>query len=115
MLKNSENSHVKENLRCAVYARYSSNLQRPASIDDQVRNCRKHAAQAGWTIDEDYVRSDAALTGQTLNSRDALNSLIANVRCSPRPFDCLLIDDTSRLGRNISDSQTTRGLVPSCR
>jgi len=103
MFKNGGNSHVQENLRCAVYARYSSDLQRPASIDDQVRNCRKYAAQAGWTIAEDYVRSDAAHTGQTLNSRDALNSLIADGKHSPRPFDCLLIDDTSRLGRNISD------------
>ncbi|MGA2631739.1 MAG: recombinase family protein [Terriglobia bacterium] len=103
MVGNRENSGVQENLRCAAYARYSSDLQRPASIDDQVRNCRKYAALAGWTIAEDYVRSDAELTGQTLNSRGGLESLIADAKRSPRPFDCVLIDDTSRFGRNLPD------------
>jgi site-specific DNA recombinase len=103
MFENGNNAGVQENLRCAIYARYSSDLQRPSSIDDQVRNCRKCAAEKGWTIAEAYVRSDAALSGETVNLRDTLNSLVADVKRSPRPFDCLLIDDTSRFGRNLAE------------
>ena len=34
--------------RAAIYARYSSDLQRAASIDDQVRLCRERIEREGW-------------------------------------------------------------------
>jgi hypothetical protein len=34
----------------AIYARYSSDLQREASIEDQNRICRERAAKEGWSI-----------------------------------------------------------------
>ena len=37
-------------MRCAIYARYSSDLQRESSIEDQTRKCRTHAAPKGWVI-----------------------------------------------------------------
>ena len=37
--------------RAAVYARYSSDLSRDASIEDQVRLCRAFAERADWTGD----------------------------------------------------------------
>ena len=37
-------------LRCALYARYSSDQQRAASIEDQFRICRERAAREGWKI-----------------------------------------------------------------
>lgn len=43
------------------------------------------------------------VSGASIIQRDSLNSLIADARKLPRPFDCLLIDDTSRLGRNLTD------------
>ncbi len=33
--------------RAALYARYSSDLQSAASIDDQFRVCREHAERSG--------------------------------------------------------------------
>jgi site-specific DNA recombinase len=36
--------------RCAIYARYSSDLQSPCSIEDQIRLCRAHAERQGWTV-----------------------------------------------------------------
>jgi DNA invertase Pin-like site-specific DNA recombinase len=36
--------------RCAIYARYSSDLQSPTSIDDQERLCRVYAERHGWTV-----------------------------------------------------------------
>ena len=35
-------------LRCALYARYSSDQQRAASIEDQFRICREHVDRKGW-------------------------------------------------------------------
>jgi len=37
----------------AIYARYSSDLQREASIEDQIRICRERAAREGWPIYKD--------------------------------------------------------------
>ena len=37
-------------LSCALYARYSSDQQRAASIEDQFRVCRERAAREGWKI-----------------------------------------------------------------
>ena len=37
-------------LRAAIYARYSSDNQRDASIEDQVEVCRRYIARQGWTL-----------------------------------------------------------------
>ena len=37
-------------LRCAAYARYSSDLQSPRSIEDQLRICREYAHSHGFTF-----------------------------------------------------------------
>jgi site-specific DNA recombinase len=50
-------------LRCAVYARYSSDQQSPMSIEDQIRKCREHAQQQGWSVLEEHIYRDAELSG----------------------------------------------------
>ena len=91
-------------MRCAIYARFSSDLQRETSIEDQVRQCRAYAASKGWVILDDYVRADQAVSGAALAGRDALNALMAESKRKPRPFDRILVDDTSRLARNVADA-----------
>ena len=93
-------------MRCAIYARYSSDLQRESSIDDQIRKCREYAGLKGWLVLDGYIRSDNAVSGAALATRDALNSLIADAMGRPRPFDRILVDDTSRLARHLADSLT---------
>ena len=39
----------------AIYARYSSENQRPESIEDQVTACRRLAGQRGFTIVEEHI------------------------------------------------------------
>ena len=90
--------------RCAIYARYSSDLQRPSSIEDQIRKCRQECQRYdGWTIVEEWVLSDQEVSGRSLIGRDAMDALKQAAKRSPRPFDCVLIDDTSRFGRNLGD------------
>jgi hypothetical protein len=58
-----EFSEVKA-VKVALYARYSSDNQRDASIADQLRVCRAYAERQGWSICEEYT--DHAVSGATL-------------------------------------------------
>jgi site-specific DNA recombinase len=50
-------------LRCAAYARYSSDLQSPLSIDDQLRICREYAKPRRFVFLEEHVYVDEAVSG----------------------------------------------------
>jgi site-specific DNA recombinase len=50
------------------------------------------------------IRSDEEITGATLSMRPGLKSLIEHAKRRPRPFDRILIDDTSKLARNVADA-----------
>ena len=90
-------------MRCAIYARYSSDLQRESSVEDQIRKCRGFAEPRGWTVLDTFVRRDQEISGAALAGRLALESLIVDAKRRPRPFDRILVDDTSRLTRNVAE------------
>ncbi len=48
-------------MRAVIYARYSSDSQREASIDDQIHRCRALIEREGWTEVDVYY--DAAISG----------------------------------------------------
>jgi site-specific DNA recombinase len=81
-------------IRCAIYARYSTDRQNPCSIDDQLRKCRQFAEPRGWHLLDNHVYADEALSGASAD-RAALKRLLAAALEEPRPFDCVLFDDTS--------------------
>jgi site-specific DNA recombinase len=72
-------------MKCAIYARYSSDLQRETSIEDQIRKCREFAAPKGWVILDEYVRSDQAISGASVAGREALHALLRLPRASRAP------------------------------
>ena len=88
-------------LRCAIYSRYSSDRQSKASIVDQQRKCREYAEARDWEVLEDHLYSDEAISGAT-SERAGLKRLMA--AATAKSFDIVLIDDTSRLSRKLSDS-----------
>jgi DNA invertase Pin-like site-specific DNA recombinase len=49
--------------RAVIYARYSSDNQREASIEDQIRVCRGHINRQGWSYLHAYT--DRAMSGAT--------------------------------------------------
>jgi DNA invertase Pin-like site-specific DNA recombinase len=51
-------------LKVAIYARYSSDNQRDASIADQLRVCREFASRQGWMVVHEFT--DHAISGATL-------------------------------------------------
>jgi resolvase-like protein len=75
-------------MRAAIYARFSTDLQSAASIDDQVRVCRERIEQEGHQVVEVYA--DRAISGA--NRVPGIQSLMAVPRraslisSTPRPW-----------------------------
>ena len=91
-------------MRCACYARYSSDLQRETSIDDQVAVARQYAERQGWTLIDQHIYSDKGITGASLEGRPGIQALLTAAATTPPPFDVLLVDDTSRFARDTADA-----------
>jgi site-specific DNA recombinase len=90
-------------MRAASYARFSSDLQRATSIDDQVAAARTYATAHGWTFLETHRYSDVAVSGSSLD-RPGIQAVLAAVNSRPLPFDVLLVDDSSRVARDLADA-----------
>jgi site-specific DNA recombinase len=84
-------------VRAAIYARYSSENQRPESITDQVSVCSRFAREHGHEVLDDQIYTDEAQSG-ALKDRPGLDALLA--AAGNGEFDLVLIDDLSRLARN---------------
>jgi len=85
----------------AIYARYSSDLQREASIEDQVRLCREGVVQMGGEVAGVYT--DAAISGSHLQNRPGIQSLLDAARAHPCPFDTVIAESLDRLSRDQED------------
>ena len=68
------------NRRCAIYARYSSDLQRESSIEDQTRRCREYAVRQGWTVNEHFVIADKGISAASVAGRDGLQRLVKGAK-----------------------------------
>ncbi|WP_295454630.1 recombinase family protein [uncultured Pseudophaeobacter sp.] len=82
--------------RVAIYARYSSDMQNPKSVDDQFSECRKHAERSGYEVVKEYA--DAGLSG-ALRDRPGFQELLAAIHA--RSFDIVLFEHVDRLGRDL--------------
>ena len=89
-------------MKVALYARYSSENQRDASIADQFRVCREFAGRQGWCIEREY--SDHAISGATL-LRPGFQSLMRDAL--RHEFDIVLAESLDRFSR---DQEDTAGL-----
>ena len=89
-------------MRAAIYSRFSSNLQSDASIEDQVRQCRRRIEQEGWSLTEVY--SDAAISGAT-TLRPGYHKLMEDARKGE--FDIIVAEALDRLSR---DQENVAGL-----
>ena len=84
-------------MKAAIYARYSSENQRPESIEDQINSCRRFAKERGYTILEEQIYCDRATSGAR-RDRAGLNALTA--QSEAQDFEIVLVDDLSRLARD---------------
>ena len=84
--------------RAVLYARFSSDLQQDASIDDQIRSCRDYAARQGVEIVEVY--SDRAVSGASL-VRTGIQEMLEDARGGG--FDVVIAEALDRLSRSQAD------------
>ena len=85
-------------MRTAIYARYSSDNQREASIEDQVRTCRARAEAEDWDVVQVYT--DAAISGAT-TLRPGYQQLLQGARTGS--FDVVIAEALDRLSRDLED------------
>ena len=85
-------------MKVALYARYSSDNQRDASIEDQLRICRARAEREGWQVVDSYT--DRAISGASL-IRPGIQELIADGL--KRRFEVILTESLDRLSRDQED------------
>src|SRR5207248_1939098 len=89
-------------MKVAIYARYSSDNQREASIADQFRICREFARRQGWQIANEY--SDHAVSGATLLRSGFQAMMQSGLR---KEVDVVLAESLDRFSR---DQEDTAGL-----
>lgn len=90
-----------------LYARYSSDKQREASIDDQLRICREWCAREKIAVIREY--KDYALSGRT-DQRPEFRRMIANAPES----DCVVIYTFDRFSRDRYDAATYKKILREC-
>ena len=81
-----------------IYARYSSDLQRDASIEDQIRLCRARIEREGWHYLHAYT--DRAISGSSA-LRPAYQSLLEDARHGR--FNIVVSEALDRLSRDQED------------
>jgi DNA invertase Pin-like site-specific DNA recombinase len=84
--------------RVAVYARFSCDKQRDASIEDQVAACRKHCEQRGYEVVGVYP--DYAISGRS-DDRPQFLKMIEDA--GKDMFDIILVWKMDRFARNMQD------------
>lgn len=87
--------------RIAIYARYSSDLQNPSSVEDQIALCRRLACeQFGVEGERLLVYSDAAITGATM-ARPDVRRLLADAALGR--FNLVVAEGLDRVSRTLRD------------
>jgi hypothetical protein len=84
-----------KHMKAVIYARYSSDLQRQASIEDQFRNCLSVIEHEGWELVGKY--SDEAMSGANAD-RSGYQALLEAAK--RKDFDVIVVDEVSRLWRD---------------
>ena len=89
--------------RCAVYTRVSTDKQSVLSPADQLRKCSEFAADHGLVVVPEHIYEDEGVSGVG-SDRPAFQSLLKAAFSPANPFDIILVDDTSRLSRSLSEA-----------
>ncbi len=90
---------MSKDARVAIYARYSTDLQRDDSIEDQVRLCRELVERYGWSCKEVYA--DHAMSGASM-LRPGYQQLLEDARAGR--FEILVAEALDRLTRDQAET-----------
>lgn len=92
--------------RAALYARFSTEMQRMESIDAQLRAMRNYCKKNGWEIAEEYI--DEAVSATT-DRRPAFQRMIAD--SGKKQFEIVLVHKLDRFSRSRYDSANYKYLL----
>ena len=87
--------------RIGIYARYSSDLQNPSSVDDQVRLCRNLIFSRLGCDHQILVFKDAAISGATLEGPGMMRLLAA---AKAGRIGLVVAEGLDRLSRSLKDT-----------
>ncbi|ABS14279.1 Resolvase domain protein [Brucella anthropi ATCC 49188] len=85
--------------KAAIYARFSTELQSPRSIDDQIALCSKFAQANGFQVVGTY--NDKAKSGSSMLERDGLLRLLNDAKNGQ--FDAVIVEALDRVSRDQED------------
>lgn len=86
-------------MRAVIYARYSSDNQREASIEGQLRECMEFATYNGIQVIDNYI--DRAMSAKTDNRPEFQRMIKDSYK---HAFDCIIVWKLDRFARNRYDS-----------
>ena len=86
-------------MKAVIYARYSSDNQREASIEGQIRECTAFAEKNGITVLRHYI--DRAISAKTDNRPEFQNMIKDS---NKKLFDMIIVWKLDRFARNRYDS-----------
>ncbi|WP_050602636.1 recombinase family protein [Ruegeria sp. 6PALISEP08] len=89
-------------LRAVVYARYSSDLQKATSIEDQIAVAERFCARQGWAIVN--VFEDREKSGKDMR-RPGFQAMKA--AAAAQSFDVVVVEAIDRLTRKVKDALST--------
>ena len=92
-----------------IYARYSSHNQREVSIEQQVRECMKHAAELGLHVVGTY--EDRAISGKT-DKRPNFQRMMRDAEKGK--FQAVVAWKSNRIGRNMLQAMVNEAKLEDC-
>lgn len=95
-------------LRAAVYARFSSDKQSDASIEDQVHRAREWLRAQGGDPDAAQVYSDYAVSGASMD-RPGMRSLEHAINA--KAVDVVITESVDRISRDVEDAARFRKML----
>ncbi len=90
---------MKVSKRVAIYARFSSSLQNPKSIEDQIALCERRIRETGGTVVATF--KDAGMSGASMRLRKGLIDLLTAVE--EGTIDVVWAEALDRLSRDQAD------------
>jgi site-specific DNA recombinase len=89
-------------LKAALYARFSSDIQKDLSIDRQFADLEKVVVRLNLKLDKRHYYSDRSQSGSSLFERPGLTRELLDAAKNNR-FDVVLVEATDRLSRKRAD------------
>jgi site-specific DNA recombinase len=106
-LSTQRHQPTEERVEVLFYGRYSTDKQSEASIEDQLRECRRTCERLGLPAPS-MLFEDRAKSGKSTTGRAGLERLLATAATpTPGVRRILVVEAIDRLGRNLFDGMDT--------